>query len=98
MPSVSTAGRRATIETTRTTVQSNEQSFGDVLSDVASVLWPKKTAAHLAAKAGCTERAAEFYMAGDREWSGPAVTAIVSEILTRHAMRNINRAKQQPTQ
>lgn len=75
-------------------MQANEQSFGDVLSDVASVLWPKKTAAHLAAKAGCSERAAEFYMAGDREWSGPAVTAIVSEILTRHAMRNISRAKQ----
>jgi hypothetical protein len=94
MSSLSGTSRRATTETPRTTVRDDEQSFGDVLSEVASVLWKKKTAAHLAAKAGCTERAAEFYLAGDREWSGPAITAIVSEILLRHAERSARRAKQ----
>lgn len=95
MRSLSTAPARAATETPRTTVQPDEHSFGDVLSQVASVLWPRKTAAHLAAKAGCTERAVEFYFSGDREWSGPAVTAIVSEILTRHAMRSVKgRARQ----
>lgn len=94
MASLSTGARRATTETPRTHVRPSEQSFGDVLSEVASVLWPRKTAAHLAAKAGCTERAVEFYLSGDREWSGPAVTAIVSEILTRHALRSVSRGKQ----
>ena len=66
-----------------------EQSFGSILADVARLLWPHKTAAHVAAIVGCSERAAEFYLAGDREWSGDALAAIVAEILKRHHMRNV---------
>jgi hypothetical protein len=73
----------------RTAVQADEQLFGCALSEVARTLWPTKTAAHVAAAAGCTERAAEFYLAGDRDWSGPALAAIVAEILARHKMRNV---------
>lgn len=62
---------------------------GDVLSEVSRTLWPIKTAEHVAACTGCTVRAAERYLAGDREWSGDAVAAIVAEILKRHAMRNV---------
>jgi hypothetical protein len=76
-------------ETGRTGDQEDERSFGACLSQVARTLWPSKTAAHIAAAAGCTERAAEFYLAGDREWSGDALAAIVSEILKRHQMRNV---------
>lgn len=63
------------------------------MGDLARLLWPAKTAAKLAAASGCTERAAEFYLAGDRDWSGDAITAIVSEILKRHSMRNVKVTK-----
>lgn len=76
-------------KTIRTDVRADEQLFGAVLSDVARTLWPAKTAAHVAAAAGCSERAAEFYLAGDRDWSGDALAAIVSEILRRHSLRNV---------
>jgi hypothetical protein len=83
--------RRA--ETARETVRSpdraDEQMFGSCLADVARLLWPSKTAAHVAALVGCSERAAEFWLAGQREWSGDAIAAIVSEILRRHSMRNV---------
>ena len=66
--------------------RADEQLF---LTDVARLLWPTKTAAHVAAVAGCTERAAQFYLAGDRDWSGDAIAAVVAEILRRHKMRNV---------
>lgn len=76
-------------ETARTVVQQPEQSFGSILSDVSRLLWPAKTAAHVAALVGCSERAAEFYLAGHREWSGDAIAAIIAEVLKRHHMRNV---------
>ena len=45
--------------------------------------------AHVATLVGCTERAAEFWLSGQRDWSGDAIAAIVSEILKRHSMRNV---------
>lgn len=80
----------ASRETVRTHVQSaspSEQSF--VLADVARLLWPKNTAAHVASIVGCSVRAAEMYLAGDREWSGDALAALIAEILKRHGMRNV---------
>jgi len=68
------------IELRGTPIPRREQSFTGKL---ARLLWPHKTAAHLAARAGCSERAAKFYLAGDREWSGPAISAVMSEILER---------------
>ena len=73
----------------RSIVDSDEQVFGSVLSEVSRTLWPHKTAANIAAAANCSVRAAEFYLAGQRDWSGDAIAAIVSEILKRHAMRNV---------
>lgn len=63
--------------------------FGSTLADIARTLWPENTAPEIAAAAGCSTRAAEFYLAGGREWSGDAIAAIVSEILRRHKMRNV---------
>lgn len=73
----------------RSSVRDDEQSFGSILGQVSRLLWPHKTAAHIAAIAGCSERAAEFYLAGQREWSSDALAAIVAEILRRHHMRNV---------
>ncbi len=69
------------IELRGTGIPRGEQSFPGKLAIVARALWPRKTAAHLAARAGCSERAAKFYLAGDREWSAAAVSAVISEIL-----------------
>lgn len=80
----------------RSIVEAGEQSFGEdgsVLSAIARMLWPRKTAANLAAATNCSVRAAEMYLAGDRDWSGDAITAIVSEILRRHSMRNVKVVK-----
>lgn len=81
--------RREQIEISRTIVDDDEQMFGSVLSQVARMLWPQKTAANIAAAANCSVRAAEFYLAGQREWSGNALAAIVTEILRRHSTRNV---------
>jgi hypothetical protein len=62
---------------------------GDVISEIASTLWPTNTAPNIAALCGCSVRAAERYLGGQREWSGDAIAAIVGEILKRHGMRNV---------
>jgi hypothetical protein len=92
MRAVSVGPQRAASESERAIVDDDEQLFGavgSVLSSIARTLWPSKTAAHLAAATNCSVRAAEMYLAGDRDWSGDAIAAIVSEILKRHSMRNV---------
>lgn len=89
MRAVSPVPSAGTIERDHSNVASDEQLFGDVLSQIARRLWPQKTAANIAAAANCSVRAAEFYLSGERDWSGDALAAIVSEILKRHAMRNV---------
>lgn len=49
----------------------------------ARALWPRKTAAHLAALAKVSERAAKFWLAGDREPSPEAFKALFDEIMRR---------------
>lgn len=63
---------------------------GGILADVAKVLWPKNTAAHLAHECDCEVRSAERYLEGSRAWSGDAIAVVVAEILKRHAMRNVS--------
>jgi hypothetical protein len=89
MRGVSALRVAASVESDRTDIRDTEQSFGSILGDVSRLLWPAKTAAHLAAAAGCSERAAEFYLSGQREWSGDAIAAIITEVMRRHATRNI---------
>ena len=66
-----------------------DQLVESCLSEIASTLWPINTAAHLAAAIGCEVRTVERYLGGQRDWSGDALAAIVSEILKRHGMRNV---------
>jgi hypothetical protein len=86
--SLSVASTRA-IESARPVGRLTDHLAGDVLSEIARTLWPTKTAEHVASCASCTVRAAERYLAGDREWSSDALAAIVAEILKRHSMRNV---------
>lgn len=92
MGAISEGPRVAASESKRAIAGAYEQSFGaagSVLSSIARTLWPHKTAANIAAASNCSVRAAEMYLAGDREYSGDAIAAIVSEILKRHALRNV---------
>ena len=89
MSHVSALALAPAIKTVRSGLHQDEESFGPILADIARLLWPAKTAAHIAAKVGCTERNAEFCLAGTQKWSGDAVAAIVAEVLKRHAMRNV---------
>lgn len=76
------------IETVRPLGRHTDQMVGDVLSDIARTLWPSKTAENIATCCRCTVRAAERYLAGDREWSGDALAALIAEIMRRHQLRN----------
>lgn len=49
---------------------------------VARALWPHKTAAELAFRAQVTERAAKYWLSGDREPSASAIAAVVAEMLS----------------
>jgi hypothetical protein len=69
--------------------RATDQMVGSVLVDIARTLWPEGTAPNLAAAAKCEVRTAERYLGGQRDWSGDAIAAIVSEILKRHSMRNV---------
>jgi len=87
--------RTGTTEIDRPVGPDTDQSVADVLEDIAKTLWPKHTAANLAARIILPNgkhpdtRTVERYFEGSREWSGDAIAAIVSEILKRHQMRNV---------
>jgi hypothetical protein len=85
----SSVPRREQIEIDRRQFRDTEESFGSVMGDVARLLWPKGTAAEIAALADCSVRNAELYLSGKQKWSGDALAVIVSEILKRHSMRNV---------
>lgn len=51
---------------------------------VVRALWPKKTAAHLAAAAGVTERCAKYWLSGDRAPSMAAFMAVLERITGRN--------------
>jgi hypothetical protein len=72
----------------RVPIQNTDHMVESVLADIAYTLWPKNTAPEIAALCGCSVRAAERYLGGQREWSGVAIAVIVAEIMRRHAMRN----------
>lgn len=77
----------------RPSCSATDHLVAPVLNDIAAALWPKNTAAHLAAALGCSVRTVERYLEGKRQWSGDAIAAIVSEILRRHSLRNVRITK-----
>ena len=55
---------------------------------VVRVLWPDKPALNLAQRIGCSERAANFYITGERAPSLDALLVIINEI--RSAKRRMS--------
>jgi len=70
------------IQNGRTSVPDREHPFPDFLVSVRA-MWPRKTAAHLGAAAGVTERAAKFWLSGDRDPSPEAFRVVFNKIATR---------------
>jgi hypothetical protein len=48
---------------------------------IVRALWPHKPALNLAQRVGCSERAAQFYIDGERKPSARAIHVINAEIL-----------------
>ncbi len=60
------------------TVQTERKSaFGTIVL----ALWPDDPAAKLAQRAGCTKRAANFYINGKRKPSARALVAVIRELV-----------------
>ena len=63
-----------------------EQLFPTVhqkkFAQVARVLWPRKTSAELAFRAGVSERAAKYWLSGQREPSAAAFKAVFDEMMS----------------
>jgi hypothetical protein len=53
---------------------------------VARALWPRKTAAELAFRAGVSERAAKFWLSGKRDPSHDALMVILDKISGRRRL------------
>lgn len=49
---------------------------------IVRALWPSKPALNLAQRIDCSERAAQFYIDGERKISARCVQAIINEILS----------------
>jgi len=48
---------------------------------IVLALWPDDPAANLAKRAGCTKRAANFYIHGKRKPSARALVAVIRELV-----------------
>lgn len=73
---------QSSIVVVRTSVRRN--SAREKLSKfglVCAALWPQKPALNLAQRAGCTERAADFYIKGKRKPNARAALAVYAEII-----------------
>lgn len=66
----------------RTIVQGDARSCSDLIfGKVCKVIWPFKTAEQLAAKAGCSVRAAAYELSGEREPSVHSLRAVINALV-----------------
>jgi hypothetical protein len=70
------------IEFESTPVPDREHPFPAFVTTVRA-MWPDKTAAHLAAACGVSERCAKFWLSGDRAPSTTAFMSIMDRITGR---------------
>ncbi len=60
-----------------------DKTVTSIFGAVARVIWPSKTAAHLAAISGRDERTAKRWLAGEFEPPGSVLAAVIVEITKR---------------
>jgi hypothetical protein len=58
-------------------LQSGANNFGTIVR----ALWPDKPALNLSQRLGCTERAAQLYIDGERAVPAPAILVIITAAL-----------------
>lgn len=66
-----------------TTVPGCSPQFRNGFAIAARALWPRKTAAELAFRANVSERAAKFWLSGERDPSHDALMAVLDEMRPR---------------
>lgn len=62
------------------TISQEQSAKSGNFGTIVRALWPNKPALNLAQRVGCSERAAQFYIDGDRKPSARALIAIMREI------------------
>lgn len=82
MHGVSGAALALATENEGTCVPDREHPFPAFVVTVRA-MWPDKTAAHLAAASGVSERCAKFWLSGDRAPSTAAFMAVMDRITGR---------------
>lgn len=76
----SVCGATEFIRQNRPSVSSADKIVGRKFGAVAKVLWPFKTAAHIAAIAGRDQRTAERWLSGEFEPPAIVIAAVIVEI------------------
>ena len=65
----------------RASTTSKEHSCGESrFGTIVRALWPNKPALNLAQRVGCSERAAQFYITGQRKPSARALIVVMDEV------------------
>lgn len=65
----------------RTIVQGDARLCSPIFGKVCKVIWPFKTAEELAARTGCSVRAAAYELSGEREPSVHSLQAVINAII-----------------
>lgn len=67
----------------RTLVQGNARLCSSKFGKHCKIIWPVKTAEHLALAVGCSVRAAAYEISGERPPSDKSMLVIINEIFAR---------------
>ena len=70
-------------EIERTLVQGGARLCSPIFGRVCKAIWPIKTAENLAARIGCSVRAAAYEISGEREPSAMSVLIVIQEMVPR---------------
>ena len=74
-------GEQTTIQ--RTIVQGNARLCSGNFGKHCKIIWPVKTAEHLALAVGCSVRAAAYELSGERPPSDKSMLVVINEIFSR---------------
>ena len=77
------AARAEQIEIQRTLVQGDARLCSSKFGKHCKLIWPSKTAEHLALAVGCSVRAAAYELSGERPPSDKTMLVVINEIFRR---------------
>jgi hypothetical protein len=72
----------------RTLVQGTARLCSPIFGNVCKAIWRHKTAEELAARVGCSVRAAAYELSGEREPSAKSIAVVIVEITNLNGAGN----------